>query len=556
MQTMIANINVTNRNDGYTEFRQTQELYYKAVMNNATHLFQTNAEGLWEAFINNLPAESRQHYNCRNCKAFVERYGGLVAVGSHGQTIPVMWPQAESVPLRFQASVRALHRLVTGARITSPFYSDERTWGTARNTPEGGPYKGLTWTHIHVTPDLKFMRQSLRQTADQDMAVKREEYGMLQRGLAEYNENTARTALHLLESGTLFRADKCIEVAKWLVSLYEKTARYKGGRNRDNLLWLAVAGAPAGWCHVRSGMIGTLLDDIQNGLDVPTIKQRFDEKMNPTKYQRPTAPPSVGTITQATKLFEERGAAASLRRRFAKMSDMQSVWRPGEELATVVASHGLFGHLLPTAPPSPTVTAPETTMTWRKFYETIIQPGIAHKIEFYVPASGSFCGVLTAVDMSAPPILQWDLPEARNPVSWYLYHNPMSLSRGSSADRWGLKPYSWVPVTAISLQPNMWAAEPRFLNQGQGIIFSLQGAIDKGVEGLALFPETLKSEFHGVRAVIEAYSGRAKPEGINEAEANGIILQRTEMSGANWLAKFRVTDSHGQVRTILLDRWD
>jgi len=551
MQTMSTSP-VTNRNDGYTEFRAIQELHIRDVMNNATHLFQTNAEGLWEAFINNLPAESRQHYNCRNCKAFVERYGGLVAVGSHGQTIPVMWPQAESVPLRFQASVRALHRLVTGARIVSPFYSDERTWGTPRNTPEGGPYKGLTWTHIHATPDLKFMRQSLRQTAEQDMAVKREEYGMLQRALSEHTEQDARTALHLLTSGTLFRAEKCVEIAKWFLSLYEIKAK---GRNRDNLIWHAVAGAPVGFCHIRGGMIGTLLEDVTNGLAVETIKARFDEKMNPLKYQRPTAPPSAGTIAQAEKAFEPY--AASLRRRFAKLSDMRPLWRP-RVTESQPTPGTLFGHLLPQRQTAPTIAAPDQTMTWRKFFETVLStPGAAQSIEFYVPATGSFCGILTAADMNAPAILQWDREDDRNPVSWYLYQTPLrTLRKGSSADRWGLKPYSWVPVTAISLQPNMWAAEPRFLNQGQGIIFSLQGAIDKGVEGLALFPETLKSEFHGVRAVIEAYSGRAKPEGINEAEANGIILQRTEMSGDNWLAKFRVTDSHGQVRTILLDRWD
>lgn len=46
----------------------------------------------------------------------------------------------------------------------------------------------------------------------------------------------------------------------------------------------------------------------------------------------------------------------------------------------------------------------------------------------------------------------------------------------------------------------------RLTYQGASVIFILDGARDTQDARLALFPETLRSEFHGIRATIEAFS--------------------------------------------------
>ena len=43
-------------------------------------------------------------------------------------------------------------------------------------------------------------------------------------------------------------------------------------------------------------------------------------------------------------------------------------------------------------------------------------------------------------------------------------------------------------------------------HHGAGVLFVLAGARESRQDGSALFPEILKSEFHGIRSVIEAYS--------------------------------------------------
>jgi hypothetical protein len=68
---------------------------------------------------------------------------------------------------------------------------------------------------------------------------------MLARGLGEFSVDVARRAHGYLTSGQLFRSEKCEAVAKWLLDLHERLP--KDRQQRDRLLWLAAAGAPAGF---------------------------------------------------------------------------------------------------------------------------------------------------------------------------------------------------------------------------------------------------------------------------------------------------------------------
>lgn len=162
-----------------------------------------------------------------------------------------------------------------------------------------------------------------------------------------------------------------------------------------------------------------------------------------------------------------------------------------------------------------------------------------------VPSSrASFAALVTAVHADAPPILQWDHDDERNPVSWYFYHN------GSLAGAWGLEAGTFCNVTGICLKPSMWGSRPA-ANHGDGLFIILDGARDSRNESLSLFPETLKTELHGIRATIEAHSHARKLEGQEESSACGLGLSK----GQSWSVVLRVTSSMGKV-DYRLDRWD
>lgn len=398
--------------------------------NEGQQLFVSSATNLHSIFLDNLPQHLRQHYTCNCCRSFINHYGGLVFIDENGRTRSAIWPAWETVPVAFQASIRAMVSLFDDAKVDGVFMTAEAILGT----PTTGP-----WTHFHLNVPVSMRARDVILTPGQLAAQKREDRGSLIRGLTEFTDATLTTAHTLLTSGQLYRSDKAVEIVEWLISLKKRLAKARradspvadavvGNVRQNNLLWQAAASAPAGWCHVRSGMVGTLLEDITNGYQPSQIKQRWDEKMSPANYQRATAAPAAGNIAQAEKIITQMKAAGSLGRRFAELADIPGrfcLWcPPARQHNTAAAAEGVFAHIVPkakkvTAPPTPTAL-PEQTMTWAKFQSKVLPT--ATKIEVQVPASADrFMALVTAESPEAPPILQWDSEEARNTFSWY-YH--------------------------------------------------------------------------------------------------------------------------------------
>lgn len=94
----------------------------------------------------------------------------------------------------------------------------------------------------------------------------------------------------------------------------------------------------------------------------------------------------------------------------------------------------------------------------------------------------------------------------------------------------------------------MWYGD--FAHQGQSVVFVLDGCRDvHGGDSLAIFPETLRSEFHGIRPTIEAYSRCGKLGTVDEP-ACGIRV------GAEGAPGEFVVKSGNVVSRYRIDRWD
>jgi hypothetical protein len=377
-------------------------------------LFTTDATSLFDLFLEYLPPEARQHYNCHSCRKFVDTFGGLVFINEHHHMVSAFW-NTQKVPSFFVNAVMAVAHRVSRANITGVFVASTAVLGH----PVTGP-----WCHMAVTLPASRVHKSVVKTAHQVAAEKREEFNMLGAGINEFPLAAVEQAITLLKADLLYRSEKCLGVAEWLKALHEHLAATKNERTRQNILWLAVATAPAGFCHVRSTMIGTLLEDIVAGLPFDSIAARFAAKMHPLQYQRPQAAPTAGNIAQAEKIIEQLKAAGALERRYARLEEIETIWKPTLP-SPVAPATGVFAHLAPKpsgkkATPVKSVEIPPVTMTWRKFMETILPSALT--IQAKTPTdSNRFAALVTAQNSDAAPILQWDSEEARNPVSWY-YH--------------------------------------------------------------------------------------------------------------------------------------
>jgi len=522
-----------NDNDQYPEFLESVNKYFNLMISKRNKLFTTNCDGLFEAYLANLPEEARQHYICSTCRHFINRYGGLVTISDNGEMESAIWNDSD-VPEFFAQSIKAMKNIVLKSKVNGVFISENETLGQ--------PATGQ-WTHISVTLPSDMVHHSRLTNAGQAMAEKLEDFRILTAGLLEYATEAVDQAVTLLKTESLYRSEKCLGVAEWLKDLHMRCSNTKNSIDSNNQVWLAVATAPPGFCHIKSTMIGTLLDDIVAGLSFDSVSRRFAAKMHPLQYQRPQAAPTAGNIERAEKIVEKLGIQKSLIRRFAKLEELNKIWIPKEKKEST-KSRGIFSHLTAKAKKvQPKMDIPTITMTWRKFSETILP--FAEDIEYLVKdGKSNFSAILTAVHEDAPPIFQWDSEEKRNPFSWYVYVG------GSNHSKWELST-GYCKVTGICLQPSTWYDDNP--HQGKSIFFILDGAKDSRDKnsGNCLFPEMLKSELREIRSTIEAYSKNAEIEGYHDASACGIKLEYR----ANWDAVFCVTTNAG-IATYRLDRYE
>lgn len=530
----------TDDDDHYEEFLSGIQSRFANLTATKVPLFTTSSALSFEQFLAALP-ERRQHYTCRACAQFVERFGGLVTVDPSGKATPVMW-DVETAPPYFREAVKRIAHEVSRAKISGVFLSSEKTWGIHNSVGKKAP--GY-WQHMAVTPPASLIFKHPLLTASQVAAEKLQEREMVIRGLVEFPLDVVKQAHTLLASESLYRSEKCLGVAKWLLELHEARAKTKNSAVKENLTWLAVALAPPGFAHVKSSMIGTLLEDIAAGLPFADCARKFADKMHPLQYQRPTSAPSDGNIAQAEAIMARLGAAGSLQRRFARLEDIQALWLPRLAKADQEPTGGVFAHLKSKAKSTPQIEAPAVTMAWDKFQRVALPDAV--RIEYQVQArTKSYAALVTAANADAPPILQWDSAEQRNPVSWYLRVN------GSQPHEWNLQAGESRDVTAVTFKPSMWN-DGKFPHQGECVFFILRGSRDINHERSGgLFPEILRSEYHAVRKTIEAYATNAVIEGKDEATACGLMLQK----GQNWDDIFRVTAKDGTRVLYRLDRWD
>jgi hypothetical protein len=514
----------------------------------ADRLFTVDTVGLWDAYLAALPASERAYHTCHECRRFIERFGGVVLIGADGEVRSALWQPIGLAPGSMYRKVASkLKALVEKRKLTGVFVSSEKRWGTPRTG---------VWTHIAAAPVPKnHVFVDKIKTAEQRAAEYAHEYETLKNGLAAYPRATVEQALDLLQTGKLYRSEGALAAATWLSNLHAKLASTPKTR-RDALLWRAAATAPTGFCHVKSTMVGTLLDDLVAGLPFDEIKKRFDSKMDPKFYQRPQAAPAAQNLARAEKLVEQLGIERSLLRRYALLSEVPTLWTP-RPVVPEVHQGPVFGGIRPKGAIDPTPTSPisgTTPITWMKFARDVLPR--ATRIDWFSTGGITRVGFgaqITAQLADAPPILQWDREDARNPLSYYVYQ------QGSTASHWNLPSFGTAEVVAITRMP--WEHNNGAPHRPSGIMLVLKGARDSyattsysGVS-MCLFPEFLRGELHEVRASIEAFSNKHKlPVPPHEQLAAGLLL----MAGQDWTNApvVRVTTAGGTAAQYRIDRWE
>ena len=507
-------------------------------------LFRVSTKNLYDKFLSNLPEESRQHYNCNTCRSFVNKYGTLVYIDDNYERRSAIWDY-DKTPEFFKPAVKAMIKEVENkSYITSAYYTSYEVLGT--------PVTG-EWKHIHVCfnekCDCKSKESYYTKTKDISDKINAsiQNFKMVHDALDEYDLNTAKQALILLKTNQLCRAEKFTKMAKAVLELFETLEDEKNIQRRNNIIW-KYCSDNANYCHIKSGILGTLYDDIKDGYDFDTIAKRFADKADPMHYMRPKAAPTRGNIERAEELIHELGLEKSLERRFANIDELYYGWKPEEveKEVDVNESGSIFGHLLAKDEIEKSKRRSEIhtgtrTVSWAKFTRDVLPDVKSMQIKIPMSSNGFVC-YTTALHEDAKPILKYDKEDNRNPIARYTY-NGSTFSKD-----WNLDNNTFYDVYGISTRPECFGKP---LSEFEDVVFIIEGMKDlrkKNIKGNALFPEILIPKLHEVRATIEAYSNDAQLYGFDEYSACGMALTRDVV--------LKVNMGDGVTSTYIIDRYE
>lgn len=285
----------------------------KALQKEATEFFVVDTSDLFEVYLNAFPEgtnpifRERTEHDCNTCKYFVRNLGKVVTIQSG--KINTIW-DLEGLPYPYDVVAAALNDVVSNARITSVFRTKFGTYGHEKNTDNHE--SSITWNHFHgKAPKSCVSNDPGPQKARIDSLV-----GVFQRGLDEIRPDDLDTVLDLIEQNAIYRGrefEKAIKGFKKAQQLYVQQGCSK------TFAWEHCHDPAAGF---RNTVIGTLLTDLASGDDIETAVKKFEAKVAPTNYKRPTALVTPKMIEQAVEKLRELDLEDAIERRLACFEDL------------------------------------------------------------------------------------------------------------------------------------------------------------------------------------------------------------------------------------------
>lgn len=262
----------------------------------------------------NLMYKERREYDCNCCKSYIRTLGRVVAI--HNGKLVSIWDV--KVGGYYQVVADAMKARVESSEIRDRFFHFEGRVGTESNVALLENGKTKTWTHFYQALPRELVKRG--EDIPSALGEYRDNATVLARSLKDIDMDSAETVMDLIKQGSLYRGDE----KKHIVAAFIKAKRAYDKTPEDqrmNFCWkqsetLGKLG------RFRNDVIGTLMSDLAEGVDLEAAVKSFEDKVSGTNYKRTTALVTPGMIKAAQEKVEALGLTEALARRFAVTSDL------------------------------------------------------------------------------------------------------------------------------------------------------------------------------------------------------------------------------------------
>lgn len=377
-------------------------------------LFRTNVEKdeLWDTYLSSFPAggnpvfRKRTEHDCSCCRQFIRAVGNVVVIVDGA--VVSLWDAPMANPV-YAAVSSAMSTLVKSRPIENRFLHTEGTAGTDRNFENtlGGV---KTWDHffVHIPNSLVCKGVDIGPRLSESRAL----HDVLLRSLTELHMGAIDTVLDLIAQNSIYRGSEhnyaLTEFRKLKATFPVPSA------DQDNFVWSKIGELPGSVSKIRNTSIGTLLNDLSEGMDLDDAVRKFEKMVAPENYKRPTALVTPAMIAKAKATVEELGLTSSLERRYATLADVTvNNVLFADRNARKVMSGNVFDDLTSTAAIKPRAFDKIEEIGIEKFLSDVVPRATSIEVLVENRHASNLVSMIAPVDPTAPPLFKWP-----NGFSW------------------------------------------------------------------------------------------------------------------------------------------
>ena len=372
-------------------------------------LYKVNvpSDDVWNIYINSYSGveaqifRERPKHDCNTCKNFIKRLGNVVAITEQG--LDSIW-NVTGLDGQYKDVAEKLHSKVIQSDISGVFYTTESLAGKEYNI-EANVAGDIKWEHFYANISSKYVKQDMATVASELEAT----VSVFKRALEEISLSTLDTALDLCS--TIYKGEEFLPT---LVKFKEAKSVYNDLdlASKKLFIWKEFKNYPA---RIRNTAIGSLLVDIDKGVDLESAVKSYEVKVAPQNYKRTTAVITPNMIKDAMKTITDLGIEESLHRRFAVIEDVSinDVLYADRSSKPKMKNAPSIEDILMTSVEAKIDATKASDVSIEDFISSILPK--ADKIEICPENThiNNMCSIIAPVNADAPNILKWD-----NNFSW------------------------------------------------------------------------------------------------------------------------------------------
>lgn len=365
-----------------------------------------DGDDAWAHYLASFPPgtdpiyKTNTEHTCSCCKQFVRNIGNLVTIKQG--VVQTVWA-LEGLEYPYNVVAASMDAYVKAQPVVDLWSSELHMYGAVQTLQQAKDGPVTRWNHFFG----RVAGHHHSRTPASVQGTYRTSASVLARGLGELKTEALDTVLGLIADANLYRGEEHLPA---LTAFRGLQAQHLAADPVTQQL-LAWENAESFAARFRNTVIGTLVQDISDGVPLDQAVGSFESKVAPTNYRRPKTLVTPAMVAAAVAQIQEVGLEPALHRRHANITDVtinNVLW--ADRTAAAHMKSPLETLLLSGAKASAKKgkAAPEGAMGIDEFCRDVLPQATGLEVWLDGAHRNRLMSLTAPVHADAPPLFKWD----------------------------------------------------------------------------------------------------------------------------------------------------